>query len=84
MMYSPLIQQTPIDPTLKAVLLVIFFIGMFLVVFSRIYVYVEQQYALKHKRPFYRNFILFRYKINAQQERLITSNFSFYNSLTEK
>ncbi|MBT8324313.1 MAG: zinc-dependent peptidase [Winogradskyella sp.] len=83
-MMMPLIQHTPMDPTLKLVLLSIFFIGFGLVISSRIYFFMEQQYALKHKRPLYRNLILFRNKLSLQQIDLIGQYFPFYNTLSTK
>ncbi|MCD2257661.1 zinc-dependent peptidase [Psychroserpens sp. XSD401] len=75
-----------ISPTTRIVLLVIFFVGMFAVVFSRFYMFFEQRYASKYKRPFFVHFYLFKKRLDKEQRSILRRQFSFYQKLddTEK
>ena len=64
--------------------MIIFFGGMAIVVLSRFYIFFEEQYALKKRKPFFRNAIIFRNKLTEKQHRILTREFSFYNRLEKK
>ena len=84
-MICPLQTEAPgMNPTLKLIFLIIFFIGMAMVVLSRFYVFFEQQYALKKKKPLFLNAIVFSNKISDTQLQILKSKFSFYNRLNNK
>jgi Mlc titration factor MtfA (ptsG expression regulator) len=72
------------NPTLKVVFLIIFFVGMAFVVLSRFYKYFEQVYALKYKRPFFVNFIIVPRKLTKTQLQIIEQEFTFYKKLNQK
>jgi Mlc titration factor MtfA (ptsG expression regulator) len=54
------------------------------VVLSRFYIYFEQIYASKYKKPFFRNAMLFKNKLTENQRRYLQHEFSFYNNLNAK
>ncbi|MFC0604086.1 zinc-dependent peptidase [Winogradskyella pulchriflava] len=72
------------DPAIKLIFIIICFIGVASVVLGRFYMYAEQVYALKYKRPFFRNTFLFKNELTDKQLRILKSEFSFYNKLKEK
>lgn len=72
------------DPTLELIFIIIFFVGIASVVLSRLYVYVEQVYALKHYRPFFRNVIILKKDIDDAQITLLEKEFSFYKNLNKR
>ncbi|EDP71441.1 hypothetical protein FBALC1_03117 [Flavobacteriales bacterium ALC-1] len=84
MIYFPIVVQLTFNPTLKLVLLVLFFVGMSLVVLSRFYIYFEQTYALKYKKPFFLNFVMLSKKTTNNQLRVLERDFLFYQRLNEK
>ncbi|MFP4845189.1 zinc-dependent peptidase [Winogradskyella sp. PE311] len=82
-----LLQETEVptmNPTLKLIFIFTFFIGMASVVLSRFYVFFEEQYALKYKKPFFINIILFKNTLNAKELKVLEKEFNFYNRLGEK
>nr|WP_321231949.1 zinc-dependent peptidase [uncultured Psychroserpens sp.] len=83
-MILALIQEQDISPTLRIILLVIFFTGMATVVLSRFYVFFELRYANKHKRPFFVHFYLFKRKLDNDKTHILKSKFSFYARLDAK
>ncbi|MEM9681591.1 MAG: zinc-dependent peptidase [Bacteroidota bacterium] len=72
------------NPTLRLVFIILFFVGMALVVLSRFYIYFEQLYANKHHKPFFLNRALFWYGLTDKQERVLKQKFTFYNRLSPK
>ncbi|WP_299127594.1 zinc-dependent peptidase [uncultured Winogradskyella sp.] len=64
--------------------LVVFFVGMTLVILSRFYVFIEQQYALKFNSPFFRTFILFKKTLPKSQRLILERKFLFYNQLDHR
>ncbi|BAO76172.1 hypothetical protein WPG_1942 [Winogradskyella sp. PG-2] len=72
------------NPTLKLIFLIIFFGGMAAVVFSRFYLFFEQQYALKYKKPFFLNAIILPNKLPDRQLNLLKTKFPFYDRLNQK
>ena len=70
------------NPLLRTVFLVLFFTGMFLVVFSRIWVFAEQQYAERFYRPFFRYPIIFPRNISDSAQDILEREFTFYNQLS--
>ena len=84
MIYLQETQAPTMNPTLKLIFIIIFFVGMASVVLSRLYVYLEQVYALKYYKPFFRNIIIFKKDLNKTQIRLLEKEFSFYRNLSEK
>lgn len=83
-MATILIQSDEIGPKLRLILIIIFFTGMALVVLSRFYVYFEQLYAERFKKPFYIHKYLLRKRLSNNQKRILINKFSFYNSLKSK
>lgn len=83
-MIEMLLQQPKFDPTLRIILIVVFFVGMALIVLSRFYMYFEQQYALKHKKPFFIHSYFFKRKLTPEQHTILRRQFRFYNTLTPK
>lgn len=72
------------NPTVKWVFLVVFFVGMAAVVLSRFYVFFEQLYAQKYRKPFYKNCIIFKRKLTAEQLQILKNEFLFYRQLNPK
>ena len=72
------------DPTSRIDLLTIFFVRMALVVLSRFYVFFEQLYALKYRKPFFLNAIPFKKKLSPFQLRLLNEEFAFYRNLDKR
>ena len=77
-------QSSSMNPTLKLIFIIVFFVGMASVVLSRFYVFFEQQYALKYKKPFFRSLSVFKNKLSDNQLSILKRDFSFYNKLNEK
>lgn len=84
MIYLQETQAPTMDPTLELVFVIIFFVGIASVVLSRLYVYVEQVYALKYYRPFFRNVIIFKKDIDEDQITLLEKEVSFYRNLNKR
>lgn len=84
MIYLQETQAPTMDPTLELIFIIIFFVGIASVVLSRLYVYVEQVYALKHYRPFFRNVIILKKDIDDAQITLLEKEFSFYKNLNKR
>lgn len=74
-------QSPTMNPTLKLIFLIIFFIGMATVVLSRFYVFFEQQYALKYRKPFFREISLSKNRLTENQLAILDQKFSFYKRL---
>ncbi|MEM1002110.1 MAG: zinc-dependent peptidase, partial [Bacteroidota bacterium] len=70
------------NPVLKTVFLILFFTGMFLVVFSRIWIFTEQQFAERFHRPFFLYPIILRKSLKTRSIQILESQFSFYKRLT--
>ena len=83
MMYFSLVLQE-MNPILRTVFLVLFFLGMFLVVFSRLWVFAEQQFAERIHRPFFLYPIIRRKDLKPYEIAILETEFSFYTSLTPK
>ncbi|MFC3876877.1 zinc-dependent peptidase [Winogradskyella maritima] len=71
-------------PTTRLVFLILFFVGMGWIVLSRFYIYFEQVFAKKYKRPFFLNSIIFRRQISQDKRRILEKEFSFYQKLSTK
>jgi len=84
MFYLQQTEAPTMNPTLKLIFLVVFFVGMAWVVLSRFYIYFEEIYALKYKKPFFKNLIIFPNKLKGSQLKILEREFSFYNHLSEK
>lgn len=72
--------ETLMNPTL----LLIFVIGISVIVSRQIYIFLEQQYGLKYKRPFFLNAIVFPKKLTEKQVLILKKQFSFYQRLNSK
>ena len=72
------------NPTLRIILLVIFFIGLGIIVLSRFYMFFEQNYALKYRKPFFLNTIVFPNKLSDIALGVLKNKFSFYKRLDSK
>lgn len=77
-------QSPTMNPTLKLIFLIIFFLGMALVILSRFYVFFEQRYALRFSRPFFRDFSIQKKGITKNQESILRREFTFYNRLDSR
>ena len=84
MIYLQETQSPEMNPTLKLIFIIIFFVGISTVVLSRFYVYFEQVYALKYKKLFFKNCTLFKNKLSDNQLSIIEREFSFYRDLEKK
>ncbi|MGS2725207.1 zinc-dependent peptidase [Psychroserpens sp. BH13MA-6] len=80
-MILALIQEEGISPILQTVLLIIFMLGMVAIVLSRFYVFFEEQYAMRMKRPFFVHFYLFKKTLNKSERRVLNQRFGFYQKL---
>lgn len=81
------LQQTEaptMNPTLKLIFIIIFFVGIASVVLSRLYIYFEQVYASKYKKPFFLNATLSKNKLTNNQLKLLEKEFLFYSKLNNK
>ncbi|WP_115461198.1 zinc-dependent peptidase [Winogradskyella aurantiaca] len=83
MMYFSIVLQE-MNPILRTVFLILFFLGMFLVVFSRLWIFAEQQFAERIHRPFFLYSILLRKKLKPREIAVLETKFSFYTSLNLK
>ncbi|WP_299520002.1 zinc-dependent peptidase [Winogradskyella sp.] len=84
MIYVQETQSPEIDTALKKVFLIIFFVGMATIVMSRFYVFFEQLYASKYKKPFFLNLLIFKKELPKKQLIILEKEFSFYNKLNKK
>ncbi len=84
MIYSQVTESLEINSTLKTIFIVILVVVVVSVILSRCFIYIEQFYALKYKRPFFLNTFLFKNTINSNQQKLIEKEFTFYNSLNDE
>jgi len=82
MIYHLLVKTPTFNPTLKLILLVVTFIGLAWVVLSRSYIYFEQLYAIKYKKPFFINRFFFTSRLSENEKHILKNNFSFYRKLT--
>ncbi|MCK8480528.1 zinc-dependent peptidase [Psychroserpens algicola] len=83
-MIIALFQDQEISPTFRILGLAVFFAGMAGVVFSRFYMFFEQQYAIKYKRPFFVHLYMFKRQLKAKERHILQRKFSFYNRLNRK
>jgi len=81
LIYHLILIQSEMNPLLKEVFLWLFFIGMFLVVFNRIWIFVEQQFAERFHRPFFMYPVLWRHRLNKSARRILEQQFSYYQQL---
>ncbi len=84
MIYLLQIEEPMFNPTLRLIILTLFFVGLAMVVLIRFYIYLEQAYALKYNKPFFLNASLFPKKITKDQLRILEQDFLFYQKLTKK
>ncbi|WP_282041218.1 zinc-dependent peptidase [Winogradskyella flava] len=80
MIYLQAAQSSETNPTLITILLIV----LALVILRRFIIYVEQIYALKYKKPFFRNIIIVKNQLTDNQLKLLEKEFTFYNNLNEK
>lgn len=79
-----LLQEDRLDPTLRMIFIIIFFVGMAIVILSRFYVFFEQRYAERYKKPFFVHRYLFRNRLSDNQKNILLLQFSFYGKLNKK
>jgi MtfA peptidase len=84
MIYLQAAENSAMNPTLKLFFIVITFVGLVIVVLSRVFIYIEQVYALKYNRPIFLNSIAFPKKLTNRQEKILDHNFDFIHKLTKK
>jgi Mlc titration factor MtfA (ptsG expression regulator) len=77
-------EETVMNPILRLFFLFLFFGGMTAVVLSRFYVFFEQVYASKYKRPFFLHKKITYKQLSKLELAVLESQFSFYNKLTAK
>ncbi|MBC2844469.1 zinc-dependent peptidase [Winogradskyella flava] len=80
MIYLQAAQSSETNPTLITILLIV----LALVILRRFIIYVEQIYALKYKKPFFRNIILVKNQLTDNQLKLLEKEFTFYKNLSDK
>jgi Mlc titration factor MtfA (ptsG expression regulator) len=83
-MILPLSLVAEMNPKLRLAFLILFFIGMTIIIVSRFYVYFEQVYASKNKKPFFLNSLIFQNKLDEVQIRILENQFTFYQGLNNK
>lgn len=83
-MLSLLLLSDTLSPTMKYVLIVIFFVGLAFVVLYKFYEYFEQLYAEKYKRPFYVHRYLFKKTLTKHQKSILKNQVAFYNRLDSR
>ena len=76
--------EAEMNPKLRLAFLIIFFVGLTIIILSRFYVYFEQVYASKNRKPFFLNFLVSPKKISDKQKRILENQFTFYQRLTDK
>lgn len=82
-----LILQAPepeISPLLRTILVIIFLIGLIAVVSSRLYIFFEQLYASKYKKPFFIHATLLKRRLTEEQHQILSKKFQFYKLLNPK
>lgn len=79
-MAIPFVSDT-LSPTTRLVFIIIFFVGMAAVVLYKFYVYFEQRYAERHKRPFYVHRYLYKKKLSNIQKQILIRDVEFFNRL---
>lgn len=72
--------EPEISPELRTFLVVIFLIGLASIVLSQFYIFFEQLYASKFKRPFFVHAYAFKRKLPNNQLSIL-AKFDFYNKL---
>jgi Mlc titration factor MtfA (ptsG expression regulator) len=77
-------EETVMNPILRLFFLFLFFGGMAAVVLSRFYVFFEQVYASKYKRPYFLHKKITYKQLSKLELAVLESQFSFYNKLTAK
>ncbi|WP_412984102.1 zinc-dependent peptidase [Pontimicrobium sp. IMCC45349] len=77
-------EETVMNPILRLFFLFLFFGGMAAVVLSRFYVFFEQVYASKYKKPFFLHKKITYRQLSKLELAVLESQFSFYNKLTAK
>lgn len=73
-----------LSPTMRLTFIVIFFTGMAAVILSRFYVYFEQLYAERYKKPFFVHKYLLKNKLTKPQKQILKNRFPFYGSLSQR
>ena len=66
------------------IILGIFFAAMAYMFFYFAIKLVEMGYVLKHRKPYYVHFYVFKRKLNGTQKQILKAKFRFYNKLSEK
>lgn len=83
MIIALILQDEPMNPILRMVFLSIFFIGMGLIVLSRFYIYFEQVYAYRYRKPFFRNLLLIKKRLPSNNRAVLNRDFIFYSRLSQ-
>ncbi|WP_242202273.1 zinc-dependent peptidase [Aestuariivivens insulae] len=66
------------------IILGIFFVILAYMIFHFAIKMIEMGYVLKHRRPYYVHFYLFKKKLNDSQKQVLKTKFRFYNKLSDK
>ncbi|MDT0559395.1 zinc-dependent peptidase [Ichthyenterobacterium sp. W332] len=83
MIIALFLQDQPLNPVFRIIFISIIIGGLGLIVLSRLFIYVEQMYALKNRKPLFRSFVLFKRLLNDNNRVLLTQNFTFYKRLSQ-
>jgi Mlc titration factor MtfA (ptsG expression regulator) len=72
------------NPFLRSLFLVLFFVGMFLVVFSQVFVYMEQQYAERYFKPLFFYPIIRSRPLDDRAINILNTRCDFYQKLSKR
>lgn len=77
-------QSPQMNPTLKLIFIVVLLVALASIVLSKFYMYFEQAYALRYKKPFFLNASVSKRSLTEKQKRILEEEFSFYKMLNTK
>lgn len=60
----------------------IFIAGLTIFTLHRVFVLIERGYAKKYRKPLFRDFSIYKQKLNSESKLILESNFSFYKQLS--
>jgi Mlc titration factor MtfA (ptsG expression regulator) len=83
-MVLALILEQHSSPTSHNVIIVILFLGAVALSLSKCYMFFEQQFATRNKRPFFVHFYLFKRTLTEEEKHILQRKFGFYQRLNFK
>ncbi|WP_299114315.1 zinc-dependent peptidase [uncultured Winogradskyella sp.] len=72
------------NPILKLIFIIVLLVTIASVVLSRLYIYFEQVYAFKYKKPFFLNISISKRSLTEKQIIILEREFNFYKILNVK